>query len=94
MTTRQYACDVYAGSAGRQQIAVMATAMNGMDMLVFTGGIGENSPEVRSNVCRRLQWLGVSAESESAAAHDHVEVRAIPTDEEFVIDLHTIGVVN
>jgi acetate kinase len=75
-----------------EQIAVMATAMKGMEMLVFTGGIGEHSQEIRDNVCARLEWLGVSGEN--AAAVGRVEVRTIPTDEEFVIALHTIGVVN
>jgi acetate kinase len=77
-----------------EQIAVMATAMNGMDVLIFTGGIGEHSQEIRDNICARLEWLGVSVESESAIAADHIEVRAIPTDEEFVIALHTIGIMN
>jgi acetate kinase len=77
-----------------EQIAVMATAMNGMDVLIFTGGIGEHSPEIRDNICARLEWLGVSKRGENASVGDDIEVRAIPTDEEFVIALHTIGLMN
>jgi acetate kinase len=76
-----------------EQIAVMATAMNGMDMLVFTGGIGGNSPEIRRNICARLQWLGVSTEGEGEKAGGRIEVRAVPTDEESVIANHTIDVI-
>jgi acetate kinase len=75
-----------------EQIAVMATAMNGFDMLVFTGGIGGNSSEIRGNICARLQWLGVSAEGQGEKTRGHIEARAIPTDEEFVIAIHTIDV--
>ena len=74
-----------------EQIAVMATAMNGMDALVFTAGIGENSPEIRKNICTRLEWLGVSAADVCSA--DKIEVHAIPTDEEFIIALHTSNVI-
>jgi acetate kinase len=75
-----------------EQIAVMATAMNGFDMLVFTGGIGGNSSEIRGNVCAQLRWLGVSAEGQGENARGRIEVHAIPTDEEFVIASHTINV--
>jgi acetate kinase len=76
-----------------EQIAVMATAMNGMDVIVFTGGIGANSPEIRANVCARLQWLGVQAAGQDSSETSHVEVRAISTDEEFVIASHTMRVI-
>lgn len=41
-------------------IAAMAASLNGVDVLVFTAGIGENSPEVRQEVCERLRFLGVA----------------------------------
>jgi acetate kinase len=75
-----------------EQIAVMATAMNGMDILVFTGGIGENSSEVRGNICRRLEWLGVSA-ALKIPPNDHIEVCVMPTDEELMIAQHTLNVI-
>ncbi|KIZ44370.1 MULTISPECIES: acetate/propionate family kinase [Rhodopseudomonas] len=77
-----------------EQILVMATSMNGVDVLVFTGGIGEHSQEIRDNVCARLKWIGLSKEGESASTDHRIAVRAIPTDEEFVIALHTLGVLH
>jgi len=75
-----------------EQIAVMAMAMNGMDLLLFTGGIGGNSDEVRRDVCARLQWLGVGdcagGHAKSAAG---VEVRAMATDEEIIIASQTMA---
>jgi len=77
-----------------EQIAVMATAMNGMDALIFTGGIGEQSAEIRRNICGRLEWLGIDA-SESSGVPDAgaIEVHAAPTDEEFIIASHTLEAV-
>jgi acetate kinase len=44
----------------RKQVAAMIAALDGVDAIVFTGGIGENDAEVRAAVCRGLSWLGVS----------------------------------
>jgi acetate kinase len=44
----------------RAQVAAMATAMDGLDALVFTGGVGERSARVRAEACRGLGWLGVA----------------------------------
>ncbi len=76
-----------------EQIAVMATAMHGTDVLVFTGGIGGNSREVRGNVCARLQWLGVREQNQDKNESGGIEVLAMPTDEELVIATHTMGIV-
>lgn len=46
----------------RAKIAAMAAAMEGLDALVFTGGIGENSEAVRAETCAGLHWLGVSVD--------------------------------
>jgi acetate kinase len=75
-----------------EQIAVMATAMSGMDLLVFTGGIGENSAAVRKQVCSRLQWLGVRGAGDNAGDYSKVDVRTISTDEEFIIASHTLAI--
>jgi acetate kinase len=40
----------------------MAAAAGGLDVLVFTGGVGENSPPVRAAAARRLSWLGVAVD--------------------------------
>ena len=81
-----------------EQIAVMATAIEGIEMLVFTGGIGENSPEIRRNICARLRWIGVRLdETANASAREHISlpeshchVLVISTDEELVIGQHTL----
>lgn len=54
----------------RAKIAAMAAATSGIDVLVFTGGVGEHSVPIRSEACRDLAWLGVGLdESANAAAH-------------------------
>ncbi|MBE6469451.1 MAG: hypothetical protein E7001_05780, partial [Coriobacteriaceae bacterium] len=76
--------------------AEMATAMGGMDALVFTAGIGEHAPAVRAGVADRLAWLGVHMDHARNALRAEgawklsredspVEVYVIPTDEEYMI---------
>jgi acetate kinase len=45
----------------RKQIAAMAAALDGLDLLVFTGGIGENDASVRDKICQGLDWIGAFA---------------------------------
>ena len=69
--------------------------MGGIDALVFTAGVGENSILVRSRVCEGLEFLGVSIDQEKnkvrgkeadiGAADSKVKVLVIPTNEELVI---------
>lgn len=47
----------------RKQVAAMVAVLGGLDMLVFTGGIGENDALVRADVCAGLSWLGVSLDA-------------------------------
>ncbi|MBR0967647.1 acetate/propionate family kinase [Bradyrhizobium diazoefficiens] len=79
-----------------QEIAVMANTLQGLDCLVFTGGIGEHAKEIRGAIGERLAWLGVRID---AAANDAarerisggdsaVEVLVIPTNEEITIARH------
>ena len=75
--------------------------MNGVDVLVFTAGIGENDKIVRANICRNLEWLGIVMDEEvnDGAARgeclditgdgSRVKVLVIPTDEEFMIAMDT-----
>ena len=44
----------------RKQVAAMVAVLGGLDMLVFTGGIGENDAQVRADICAGLSWIGVS----------------------------------
>lgn len=85
-----------------REIASIASALGGLDALVFTAGIGENSPPIRAAVCARLKWLGVDLDDTlNAQNHGRIstessrgEVWVIPTDEERVIATHTWRVVN
>lgn len=47
----------------RKQVAAMAAVLGGLDMLVFTGGIGENDALVRNEICSGLSWIGVSLDA-------------------------------
>ena len=47
----------------RKQIAAMIAVLDGLDLLVFTGGIGENDAQVRTEICNGLSWLGVSLDA-------------------------------
>lgn len=77
----------------RKWIGAFAAALGGLDTLVFSGGIGENAPEIRARICEGLGFLGVQFDETRNAAGDpvisagksHVEVRVIRTDEEVII---------
>jgi len=79
-----------------REVGSLAAALEGLDALVFTAGIGENSPQVRGRVCAALHWLGLDID---AAANDggaacfstpssRVSVWRLPTDEESVMARH------
>lgn len=78
-----------------------AAAMGGIDALVFTGGIGENSSLVRSSVCNGLEFLGIEIDEEKNKAKQNelskegakVHVLRIPTNEELVIAMDTAEIV-
>jgi acetate kinase len=82
----------------RKFIAAYAAALEGLDTLVFAGGIGEHSAEIRSEICTGLSFLGVHLdESQNVAAAEvisapasKVVVRVIPTDEDLMIARNTI----
>jgi acetate kinase len=84
-----------------REAGALASSLAGLDELVFTAGIGENSPAVRGLVCERLAWLGVELDCDANAAgaalisttDSRVTVRIIPTDEERMIAMHTMDVV-
>jgi acetate kinase len=79
-----------------------ASVLGGLDALVFTAGIGENSASVRASLCRALGWLGVVLDEAANAIHgpcisaaqSKVSVWVIPTDEELMIAQHTQALVN
>ncbi|QOZ47167.1 acetate kinase [Bradyrhizobium sp. CCBAU 53340] len=85
-----------------QEVAVMATTLGGLDVLVFTGGIGEHAPDIRSEIGDRLAWLGVRIDAAANdAAHERinandsaVDVLVISTNEELTIARHCVAVLS
>lgn len=81
----------------KKYIGALAAALGGIETLVFTGGIGENSPEIRQTICSSLEFLGIAldlAKNNSNApviscAGSAVTVRVIQTNEELMIARHT-----
>lgn len=80
-----------------KEISAMCSVMNGLDLIVFTGGIGERDALVRADVCSRLTFLGVELEIERngigrdviSADTSRVYVRVLPSREDAQIALHT-----
>jgi len=78
------------------EIGAMASALGGLDGIVFTAGIGQHSPVVRAAICDRLGWLGVRLDRTANHANaprigtdqSRVDVRMIATDEESMIAQH------
>jgi acetate kinase len=79
----------------KKYIGAYLAAMNGADAIVFAGGIGENSPEVRARVCAGLEWLGIEVDAARNTAiigtegridrdGSRVNLWVIPTDEELL----------
>jgi acetate kinase len=89
----------------KKYIGAYLAAMNGADALLFSGGIGENSPEIRARICADLSWLGIAVDAERNAAltagregrfdadGSRVELWVVPTDEELLIARDTWRVV-
>jgi acetate kinase len=77
----------------KKWVGAFAAALGGLDTLVFAGGIGENSPEVRARICDGLGFLGIKLEEKRNAANEGVisaqtsraTIRVIRTDEERMI---------
>jgi acetate kinase len=84
-----------------REIGSLAAALDGLDALVFTGGIGEHAAPVRDAVCRRSAWLGVDLDAAANAADgpristgaSRVAAWVIPTNEELMIARHTRALV-
>ena len=88
----------------KKYVGSYAAAMGGLDCIVFTAGIGENTPIVRAGVCEGLEFLGVKLDPAKNAGkndgsireisdkHSKVKVLVIPTNEELVIARETAEV--
>jgi acetate kinase len=81
----------------RRELGSLVAALEGLDTLVFTGGIGENAASIRARVCRDAKWLGVELDAEAndkdgpciSRTDSRVSAWVIPTNEELMIALHT-----
>jgi acetate kinase len=86
------ALDMFAERAAAA-IASQCVALDGLDVLVFTGGIGEHSAATRRRICARLRWLGIALDGDAILRHAQcistetaaIRVFVIPTDEEAAI---------
>ena len=80
----------------RRHLAAQTASLGGLDRLVFTGGIGANSPEIRARICDGLGYLGLALDAGRNAGHERVVssdgspvlIEAFKTDEELVIARH------
>jgi acetate kinase len=86
----------------KKYIGAYLAEMSGADAIVFTGGIGENSPPVRQRICRELEWLGIEIdeevnaqlfggkEGEMGKPGSRIKLFVIPTNEELLIARDTV----
>lgn len=82
----------------RRELGALAAVLGGLDALVFTAGIGENSAAIRAAVCRGMDWLGIVLDEAANAAgatlislpQSRVRVFRIPTDEERMVAIETL----
>jgi acetate kinase len=90
------AIDVFVYRIGRE-LGSLVAALGGLDAIVFTAGIGENSRLLRERVCRDAAWLGVDLDAAANArngpristAESRVSAWTIPTNEELIMARHT-----
>ncbi len=98
------AIDIFCTRA-RKYIGAYIAEMGGADAIIFSGGIGENSPIIRSRICKGLEWLGLmidkeknnsthsGKEGEISTPESRLKAFAIPTNEELLIARDTVRVV-
>ncbi len=88
----------------KKYIGAYAAAMGGLDLLIFTGGIGENAAETREAICKDLEFLGIDFDKQMndgvrgkeviiSKKDSRVIVMIVPTNEEFVIASDTCSIV-
>ncbi len=90
----------------KKYIGSFTAAMDGVDAIVFTGGIGENADDIRNKICNELTYLGIKIDAEYASTlvkgkegemstpESKVKVYVLPTNEELVIARDTRDIVN
>jgi acetate kinase len=88
----------------RKYIGAYAAAMGGVDILIFTGGIGENGSETRENVCKDFEFMGLEFDKKVnegvrgkelviSTKKSKVTVMIVPTNEELVIASDTCEII-
>ena len=86
----------------KKYVGAYAAAMGGVDIVVFTAGVGENQSSMRAEVCRNMEWMGIKLDEEKnktvrgveaviSAPDSKVTVVVIPTDEELMIASDTMA---
>ena len=91
------AIDLFCYRAVRE-IGALFSVLGGIDMLVFTGGIGEHAVAVRDKVCKQLSWLGLTIDCHKnkrnaltiTTPKSKVKAYVIPTNEELMIARHAL----
>jgi acetate kinase len=97
----QLAVDYFVYRAAKE-MGALAAVLGGVDAVVFTAGIGENSAEIRQRICESSAWLGIALDAEANAArgpritapHSKVSAWVVPTNEELMIARHTARLLN
>ncbi len=88
----------------KKYIGSYAVAMGGVDMIVFAGGVGENGPETREEICQDLEFLGIELDKEKnnglrskeaiiSKEQSKVKILVVPTNEELVIAEDTVKII-
>jgi acetate kinase len=96
----RFAIDVFCHATARQ-VASLAAAIEGLDGLVFTGGVGENAAPIRAAICRACAWLGLRLDEPANQRHQlrisapdsRVATHVIKTDENLMIARHARGLI-
>ena len=90
--------------AVKKYIGAYAAAMNGLDAVVFTAGVGENDTFIRNGICQGMEWLGIDFDGEAnenlrgveaflTKPESKTKVLLIPTNEELMIAIDTAAIV-
>ncbi|MDR0428194.1 MAG: acetate kinase [Dysgonamonadaceae bacterium] len=88
----------------RKYIGAYAAALGGVDILIFTGGVGENQIGIRTDICKDLDFLGIQVDEKAnnvkgeetliSPEDAKIKVTVIPTDEEYMIALDTLNLLS
>ncbi|SAK48866.1 acetate kinase [Caballeronia temeraria] len=96
----RFAIDLYVYRIARE-LGSMSAALQGLDAIVFTAGIGEHSKEIRQRVCEQVAWWGIELDAKAngsggpriSTASSKVSAWVIPTNEELMIARHALALI-